>query len=123
VRELVLTDAGITLAEVYTAGGQVLMGTLRWEKENEERRARTAAETSARLREQKAALALAETTAHLETLGRARAIQEAELTQLRSGAEAEADHRAVETVELRHRRRADLPPGAPAASGEEGGGS
>lgn len=33
VRELVLTSQGLTLEDVYTAGGAVLMGTLRWEKE------------------------------------------------------------------------------------------
>lgn len=33
VRELILTHEGITLADVYTAGGEVLMGTARWEKE------------------------------------------------------------------------------------------
>jgi len=107
VRELVLTDRGITLADVYTAGGQVLMGTLRWEKENEERRARQAAESTAKLREQKAALALAETRAHLETLERARAIQEAELAELRGDAEADAERRAHEGEELRNLRRAD----------------
>jgi len=32
-----LSDAGPMLADVYTAGGEVLMGTLRWEKEDEER--------------------------------------------------------------------------------------
>ena len=37
VRELVLSAAGPELADVYTAGGEVLMGTLRWEKEGEER--------------------------------------------------------------------------------------
>lgn len=37
VRELVLTNAGPMLADVYTAGGEVLMGTLRWEKESEEK--------------------------------------------------------------------------------------
>jgi circadian clock protein KaiC len=37
VRELILSDAGPMLADVYTAGGEVLMGTLRWEKEDEER--------------------------------------------------------------------------------------
>ncbi len=36
VRELVLGSAGPMLADVYTAGGEVLMGTLRWEKEGEE---------------------------------------------------------------------------------------
>jgi circadian clock protein KaiC len=37
VRELILSDGGPMLADVYTAGGEVLMGTLRWEKEDEER--------------------------------------------------------------------------------------
>ena len=38
VRELVLDNSGPKLADVYTAGGEVLMGTRRWEKESEERR-------------------------------------------------------------------------------------
>lgn len=33
VRELILSHSGITLADVYSAGGEVLMGTLRREKE------------------------------------------------------------------------------------------
>jgi circadian clock protein KaiC len=33
VRELILSDKGVTLADAYMAGGEVLMGTLRWEKE------------------------------------------------------------------------------------------
>lgn len=36
VRELVLSGSGPSLSDVYTAGGEVLMGTLRWEKEAEE---------------------------------------------------------------------------------------
>jgi len=34
LRELIFSDAGIALADTYTAGGAVLMGTLRMEKEN-----------------------------------------------------------------------------------------
>src|SRR4029077_17895016 len=37
VRELVMNDTGPLLTDVYTAGGEVLMGTLRWEKEVEEK--------------------------------------------------------------------------------------
>mgnify|MGYP000867467316 FL=1 len=33
VRELLISDQGVTLADVYTAGGEVLMGTARWERE------------------------------------------------------------------------------------------
>jgi circadian clock protein KaiC len=36
VRELILKNSGPSLSDVYTAGGEVLMGTLRWEKEAEE---------------------------------------------------------------------------------------
>jgi circadian clock protein KaiC len=36
VRELVLSETGPMLTDVYTAGGEVLMGTLRWEKEVEQ---------------------------------------------------------------------------------------
>ena len=50
VRELVLSDAGVTLTDTYTAGGEVLMGTLRWEKESSERAEREVKEVAARLR-------------------------------------------------------------------------
>jgi circadian clock protein KaiC len=53
VRELVLSDSGLSLSDVYTAGGEVLMGTLRWEKEAEERskKARYRAEFDQKRRE------------------------------------------------------------------------
>jgi circadian clock protein KaiC len=37
VRELLLSATGVTLADVYTSDGEVLMGTLRWAKERAER--------------------------------------------------------------------------------------
>jgi len=107
VREVVLSDAGIELADVYSAGGEVLMGTLRWEKENEMRRAKASAVSSSSLREQKAKLALAETDAQMETLARARSIQKAELEQLETAAAAEKTHMTGEADELLHRRGAD----------------
>lgn len=50
VRELILSDSGVTLADIYTAGGEVLMGTLRWEKESAERVAAEVAEVAAKLK-------------------------------------------------------------------------
>lgn len=50
VRELVLGDDGVTLADIYTAGGEVLMGTLRWEKERAVRLAAETAEVAAHLK-------------------------------------------------------------------------
>lgn len=49
VRELIMSDEGVTLSDTYTAGGEVLMGTLRWEKERAEKRATESAEVAARL--------------------------------------------------------------------------
>jgi circadian clock protein KaiC len=49
VRELILSDNGVTLADIYTAGGEVLMGTLRWEKESAERVASELAEVAGKL--------------------------------------------------------------------------
>lgn len=50
VRELILSKDGVTLADIYTAGGEVLMGTMRWEKESAERVANEVAEVSAKLK-------------------------------------------------------------------------
>lgn len=50
VRELILSDAGVTLTDTYTAGGEVLMGTLRWEKERAERAATDVTEVAGQLK-------------------------------------------------------------------------
>jgi circadian clock protein KaiC len=51
VRELVLDSKGVTLADAYTAGGEVLMGTLRWEKERAVRISREEAEVAKKLKQ------------------------------------------------------------------------
>ena len=50
VRELILSKKGVTVADIYTAGGEVLMGTMRWQKESAERLANEVAEVSAKLK-------------------------------------------------------------------------
>jgi circadian clock protein KaiC len=50
VRELILSEAGVTLSDIYTAGGEVLMGTLRWERESAERVASEIAEVAGKLK-------------------------------------------------------------------------
>jgi circadian clock protein KaiC len=50
VRELILSNAGVTLTDTYTAGGEVLMGTLRWEKESADRVAHEVNEIAAKLK-------------------------------------------------------------------------
>jgi len=58
VRELVLSDSGVTLADAFTAGGAVLMGTMRWEKERAVRGVRD--ETEAFAKQKQATLATEE---------------------------------------------------------------
>jgi len=50
VRELILSKEGVTLADIYTAGGEVLMGTMRWEKESAARFANEVADVAAKLK-------------------------------------------------------------------------
>jgi circadian clock protein KaiC len=59
VRELILGRDRVSLADVYTAGGQVVLGTARWQREAEEKakRARARREAEHRRREVEAASA------------------------------------------------------------------
>jgi circadian clock protein KaiC len=50
VRELILSNEGVTLADIYTAGGEVLMGTMRWEKESAERVASEVSDVAGQLK-------------------------------------------------------------------------
>src|SRR6185295_4669552 len=50
VRELILSGAGVTLTDAYTAGGEVLMGTLRWQKESADRGATEVAKVAGKLK-------------------------------------------------------------------------
>ncbi|CAN5245209.1 circadian clock protein KaiC [soil metagenome] len=93
VRELILTSEGVTLADAYTAGGAVLMGTLRWEKENLDRAKREDFEVLAK--QKRATLASEE--ALLEV--RLKAVQ-LELVMKRAEAEALGRLTAHRNVDL-----------------------
>ena len=49
VHELILSDTSVTLTDTYTAGGEVLVGTQRWEKERAERESDESADVAGRL--------------------------------------------------------------------------
>lgn len=68
VRELILSDAGITVTDTYTAGGEVLMGTMRWEKESAERHASEVAAVTAKLSSVKLEAEQAELEARVKLL-------------------------------------------------------
>lgn len=113
VRELILSDTGITLADVYAVNGEVLMGTLRWEKENEASRTRAVAAASELLREQRAELVLVQIKAERQTLARAQAIQETELAQMKAATTTNVELLAGEADGRLLRRHADPEEPAP----------
>jgi circadian clock protein KaiC len=107
VRELVLSDSGPTLTDVYSAGGEVLMGTLRWEKEAEEsaRKTRLRAEFEQKRRELQ--LAEAKTSAQIKTLQMGLQRQRAELALYSGENEVRNVSSSEREKELRRRRSAD----------------
>ena len=82
VRELVLSETGVTLTDVYTAGGEVLMGTLRWERETAEQGKAKILRAEAKRKRVKLEFARAEVHARIETLQRELEAQQADLDLL-----------------------------------------
>ena len=117
VRELVLSKSGPTLSDVYTAGGEVLMGTLRWEKEAEEsaRKTRHRAEFDHKRRELQ--FAEAKTSADIKALQMDLKRQRAELALYSGENEIRNVSSSERENELRRRRRADPADVSPRKSG------
>ena len=82
VRELILSDAGVTLADAYTAGGEVLMGALRWQKERTESIAKEGAEVAAKLKRVRLDAEAAEIEVRMKSLQVELAAKQAELALL-----------------------------------------
>jgi len=110
VRELVLSDKGVTLTDVFVDEGEVLMGTLRYQREAAAgRQQRLAQETRGRARRQKE-YAVKDLTARISQ-------QQSELEQLRGELaldavqdRATAGERVSRRVRISSLRRADTPP-------------
>ena len=107
VRELILGRSGPTLADVYSAGGEVLMGTLRWEKEAEEGAKKIRQRSEFDYKQRELRFAEANISAQIRALQMDLERQRAELA-LYSG-ENEVRNAALgrQKDELRRRRSAD----------------
>jgi circadian clock protein KaiC len=104
VRELILSDAGVTLADTYTAGGEVLMGTLRWEKERAERAATDAAEVAGKLKRVRLDAEEAELEVRVKSLQTelvAKQVEKALLVRSTQGREGELSRGRARMEELR----------------------
>lgn len=125
VREVLLSGEGIRLADVYTAGGEVLMGALRYEKEREEeaREARRAKDLERRRLELDYETASLE--AKLEALSRDPQVRRAEHKAVLQSEEEQADKSKETGKQVRRMRGGDSPSGAlsdePPGEDPEGG--
>jgi circadian clock protein KaiC len=104
VREMIVTDKGISLADPYMAGGAVLMGTLRWERENSDRRKKEQALTELQMSEKHAELALAETRLRIEAARTEESVRLADLSRIVASRAVKREEARVEKVELSSRR-------------------
>jgi circadian clock protein KaiC len=84
VRELILSDEGIALTDVYTAGGEVLVGTARYEREVAMRLQRRRRELELEMRRAELRAAEGELNARLEILRRELEAKRAEIELVES---------------------------------------
>ncbi|MFW5942800.1 MAG: circadian clock protein KaiC [bacterium] len=105
VRELILADSGIVLADVYTAGGDVLMGTQRWQKEEAERREMRQQELALKRQRRELELAEAEVAAQIKTLQRKLQARRAELERIASERTDVEEQKESREASIRRLRR------------------
>jgi circadian clock protein KaiC len=120
VRELLIDKAGLGLTDVYTAGGEVLMGTLRWEKETEEQAKSAQRLAAVEHRRGELEVAQADTHARIEALQLDLERQRAELATYASDNEARILSSSEREAALRRIRSAEGPQGVPKGTARAG---
>ena len=108
VRELVLGAQGVTLSDVYTAGGEVLLGTARWEYEARMRDEAIRIESERQQRRRELEHEQAELDSRIEALLRQRNLKRAELESFAGVATAAGMRRKSDAEEMRRLRHADV---------------
>jgi circadian clock protein KaiC len=116
VRELILSDEGVNITDTYTANGEVLMGTMRWEKERAERSSAEVAEVASKLEGVALDAEEAELEMRMKSLQAelvAKRVEKALLATATRKRERELSHSHIHLLEL---RGADAAKPAPKAS-------
>jgi circadian clock protein KaiC len=109
VRELLLSESGVTLADIYTAGGDVLMGTLRWEKESALSSADEIEAVETRLKQLRLEADEAELQVRLKSLQSELKVKQIEKTLLSRTTKDRSGRHAQVGARLRQLRGADEP--------------
>ncbi|MEO8634452.1 MAG: circadian clock protein KaiC [Gemmatimonadales bacterium] len=107
VRELTLSDSGVTLTDVYTAQGQVLMGVARWQWEQEELATKKQKLKASEIARVKLNSAQAEAAARLTVITTEIEVRKAELALLDLEKSSASKLFATDRLTLRKLRHAD----------------
>jgi circadian clock protein KaiC len=107
VRELKLSDDGVTLADVFVAQGKVLMGVARWEWEQEQQAGKARTEVANDLKRLQLQLAQAEASARLQVVKTEMEAREAELAVLDLATGSASELLVTDRDVLRKMRYAD----------------
>jgi circadian clock protein KaiC len=107
VRELTLSNEGVSLTDVFVAQGKVLMGVARWEWEQEERAAKKRTQASTDLKRLQLQLSQAEAVARLQVVQTEMEARKAEIAVLTLATGSASKLRATDRAVLRKMRHAD----------------
>jgi circadian clock protein KaiC len=107
VRELILSKNGLTLSDVYTAGGEVLLGTARFEYEARMRNEAIRLDAERSRRRRALEHEQAELDSRIEALLRERNLKRAELENFAGAGSAAGARQQSDAEELRRLRYAD----------------
>ena len=112
VRELTLSDKGVTLTDVFVAQGKTLMGVARWEWEQQEQAASTQNRAALKLKRLQLQLAQAEAAARLQVVRTEMEARSAEIEVLTLASGQASELRSTDRAVLRKMRYADEEPAA-----------
>ena len=107
VRELTLSDEGVTLTDVFVAQGKVLMGVARWEWEQEEHERARRIQVAAELERLQLQLAQAEAGARLQVVQTEMEARSAEIAVLADATGTASKLQSTDRAVLRKMRHAD----------------
>ena len=107
VRELTLSNEGVSLTDVYAAQGKVLMGVARWEWEQEEQAAKKRSQVANDLKKLQLKLLQAEAAARLQVVQTEIEARSAEIAVLADATGSATELRHTDRAVLRKMRHAD----------------
>jgi len=117
VRELTLSDAGVSLTDVSVAEGKVLMGVARWEWDQEQQASKQSSKVASDLKGLQLQIAQAEAAARLQVVKTEMEARSAEIAVLADATETASRLVVSDRAVLHKMRHADAEPRVPARMG------